>query len=64
MNKYIGLFLATLIRQEKYRYNYGRKWGIGRMKVSTIKLPVDSESKPDWDFMEKYIKSLNYSKKI
>lgn len=64
MNKYIGLFLATLIRQEKYRYNYGRKWGIGRMKISTIKLPVDSKGQPDWDFMEKYIKSLNYSQQI
>jgi len=64
MNKYIGLFLATLIRQEKYRYNYGRKWGIGRMKISTIKLPINSKGQPDWDFMEKYIKSLNYSKQI
>ncbi len=64
MNKYVGLFLATLIRKEKYRYNYGRKWGIGRMKISTIKLPVNSKGQPDWDFMEKYIKSLNYSKQI
>ena len=64
MNKYIGLFLATLIRQEKYRYNYGRKWGIGRMKISTIKLPVDTKGNPDWDFMERYIKSLNYSKQV
>lgn len=64
MNKYVGLFLATLIRQEKYRYNYGRKWGIGRMKISTIKLPVDLNGNPNWQFMEDYIKSLNYSKQI
>lgn len=64
MNKYVGLFLATLIRQEKYRYNYGRKWGIGRMKISTIKLPVNSKGQPDLDFMEKYIKSMNYSTQI
>jgi len=24
----ISLFLCTLIRQEKYRYNYGRKWSL------------------------------------
>ena len=46
---------------EKYRFNYGRKWGIDRMKKSLIKLPVDSDGKPDWQFMEDYIKSLPYS---
>jgi hypothetical protein len=61
MNKYIGLFISTLIKKEKYRYNYGRKWGITRMKVSKIKLPVDKFGKPDFEFMEKYIKSLPYS---
>ncbi len=46
---------------EKYRFNYGRKWGIDRMKKSLIKLPVDSDGKPDYKFMEDYIKSLPYS---
>jgi hypothetical protein len=64
MNAAVGLFLTTLIRQEKYRFNYGRKWGIERMKVSTIKLPVTQEGKPDWDFMEAFIKSLPYSAQI
>ena len=40
INKYIGLFLKTLIYKEKYRYSYGRKSGIERMKESKIKLPV------------------------
>lgn len=64
MNAAIGLFLATVIRQEKYRFNYGRKWGIERMKVSTIYLPSKAGAKPDWDFMERYIKSLPYSGSI
>src|SRR4051812_22086417 len=29
MTKYAALFLATLIKKEKFRFNYGRKWGIG-----------------------------------
>ncbi len=61
INTYIGLFLVTLIRKEKYRYSYGRKSGIERMKESKIKLPVDSKGNPDWKFMENYIKSLPYS---
>lgn len=64
MSKYVALFLATLIKKEKYRYNYGRKWGIARMKNSTIKLPVDKAGQPDWKFMEDYIKTINYSKQI
>ncbi|WP_273214068.1 restriction endonuclease subunit S [Runella zeae] len=64
MSKYVALFLATLIKKEKYRYNYGRKWGIARMKTSTIKLPVDKSGQPDWKFMEEYIKTINYSKQI
>jgi hypothetical protein len=64
LNPYIGLFLTTLIRREKYRFGYGRKWGIERMKRSTIHLPVKTDGTPDWDFMEQYIKSLPYSSQI
>lgn len=64
MNKYVAMFLATLIKKEKYRYNYGRKWGIGRMYASEIKLPINSDGEPNWQFMEDYIKTINYSKKI
>lgn len=64
MNAQIGLFMTTLIRQEKYRFNYGRKWGIERMKISTIPLPVTSDGSPDFDYMENYIKSLPYSSQI
>ena len=60
MNVYIGLFIATLINKEKYKFNYGRK-GENRMKNIMIKLPVTSKGKPNWRFMEDYIKSLRYS---
>jgi len=59
-NKYIGLFIVTVIRQDKYRFNYGRKWELEKMKESEILLPC-SDNKVDTDFMEKYIKSLRYS---
>lgn len=64
INKYIALFICTLIRKEKYRFNYGRKWGISRMYESEILLPVDSNGNPDLQFMENYIKGLNYSSQI
>lgn len=64
LNPYIALFITTLIRREKYRFGYGRKWGIQRMKISTIRLPVKENGDPDWVFMENYIKSLPYSSQI
>lgn len=61
LNQYIALFLIPLIQKEKYRFGYGFKWRIERMKQSKIKLPVDAKGDPDWQFMENYIKSLPYS---
>ena len=60
-NPQIGLFISTIIRQEQNKYNYGRKWGLSRMKESFISLPVTSEGQPNYDLMERYINSLSYS---
>lgn len=60
MNKYVALFLVTLLNLENYRYNYGRKASQTRMKTIYIKLPEKS-GKPDFQFMETFMKSLPYS---
>lgn len=62
-NKYIALFVCAVLRQEKYRYSYGRKWVLDSMKSTVIKLPKKS-GKPDWTYMEDYIKSLPYGDRI
>jgi hypothetical protein len=64
MNKYIALFIVSLIKMEKYRFNYGRKWHVERMNESIIKLPTKVDDTPDFNFMENYIKSLPYSSSI
>ena len=55
-NKYIGLFMAATIRQEKYRFSYGRKWTLENMKITDICLPIqhDSDNKPVIDRSHKY----------
>ncbi len=63
MNKYIAMFLVTIINQEQYRYNYGRKCSQDRMEKRGIKLP-SKDGNPDWRFMENYIKSLSYSSNL
>lgn len=64
LNQYIGMFIATMIKKEKFRFNYGRKWEVERMKNSTVKLPTNKDGQPDWQFMENYIKSLPYSSNL
>jgi restriction endonuclease S subunit len=61
LNKYIALFLTTIINKESYRYNYGRKANQGRIKDMIIKLPFTTYGEPDFEFMENYVKSLPYS---
>ncbi|MBD8123852.1 restriction endonuclease subunit S [Pseudomonas lutea] len=60
----IALFICTMIRMEKYRFNYGRKWHLERMRESVIKLPVTHSGAPDWDHMADYINTLSYSSQI
>lgn len=64
MTPAIGIFIATLIRREKYRFSYGRKWHLERMRDSEIFLPVDASGKPDFIFMQKYVESLPFSNQI
>ena len=56
-----ALFVCTLIRREQYRFNYGRKWHLGRMVEAKIRLPVTGSGKPDWNFMEQLMGSMPYS---
>jgi len=64
LNPFIALFLVTILRLEKYRFSYGMTAKKERLQNFKIKLPVDKNNKPDWQFMEDYIKSLPYSKNL
>lgn len=64
MNQFHALFLITLIRLEKFRFSYGRKWNLRRMQNSRIRVPITSGGVMDLDFMERYIKSLPFSSNL
>ena len=57
-NKYVCLFLKTLILQQKPKYNYGYKFNEQRMLRQYIMLPVDDNGEPDYYYMENYIKEI------
>lgn len=60
INKYIGLFFVTILKLEKFKFNYSRKMGTNRLKNLKIKLPAKN-GKPDFEYMGNYIRSLPYS---
>lgn len=64
LNKYIAMFLITVIKANKYRFGYGRKWTLEKMKETTLRLPCKNDGMPDFGYMETYIKSLPYSDRI
>jgi hypothetical protein len=64
INSFIGLFFVSIFSKERYKFSFGRILNTERLKNFKIKLPVDKNGNPDWQFMEDYIKSLPYSSGI
>lgn len=64
LNIFSGLFIATVLNQSKYKYQFGRKAFYNRFKNETIILPANEKGEIDWNYMENFIKSLPYSDKI
>ena len=81
LNKYTAMFILTFLKNEQFKYSYGRAYLMDRVKETIVKLPykksddgsplLDETHKysdegyiPDWDYMEKYIKSLPYGDRI
>lgn len=60
LNEKNGLFIVTVLDLERYRYSFGRKYKPNLPKAK-IKLPATPAGDPDWEYMEKYIDSLNFS---
>ena len=61
-NKYIYMFLKTVIYKQKIKYEYGYKFNTKRMKKQKILIPT-MNNQPDYDFMEQYIKEKYFDVK-
>ncbi|MFC2508457.1 MAG: restriction endonuclease subunit S [Bacteroides sp.] len=54
----IALFLIPLIRGVGRRYQFTDKWKKEAMERSVIRLPADEMGRPDWGYMEGYIRQI------
>lgn len=59
--KFALLFVAAMIRFEKWRFNYGYKWNMARMKKTAIRLPANAAGEPDWEYMDAVMRGLPFS---
>lgn len=64
INREIGLFFSIVINNNNSKkYSYGYKASQTRLRETIIMLPVNTTGKPDYTFMEAYIKEQENRKK-
>ena len=61
LNEYNGLFVCSVLNKESFKWSYGRKPKNDKVFDTIIKLPT-KEGKPDWDYMESFIKEIQNTK--
>jgi len=55
-NKYIYLFLATVVSRISDKYSFNREINDLRIKKEKVLLPINAEGMPDYSFMENYMR--------
>ena len=58
LNKYLGLFLITIINKLTSSYSYTSQLSSTSITQLQLLLPVTPEGAPDFDYMENYMKNL------
>lgn len=61
-NEFIYLFIASITERLKEKYSFNREINDTRIQREKILLPIDKNGQPDYDYMENYIKKLEYEK--
>lgn len=61
-NEFLYLFIKTTILKQKSKFQYAYKFNEGRMLRQKLLFPIDEKGKPDYAYMENYIKKLEYEK--
>ena len=67
LNRFSAMYFVSILNFQLYRYGYGRKRAQKRIQEEKVLLPyiiINQEQVPDFELIEKYIKSLPYSKSL
>ena len=58
LNRHNGTFITTVADKVRGKYNFNYKRSDTRLKKEMIKLPIDDEGNPDWEFMTHYMQAI------
>lgn len=62
LTRYTALFICNCIGKAiEGKYSYGNNIKAGTFGNTSIFLPMNEQGKPDYDFMERYVKKLPFS---
>lgn len=61
-NEFLYLFIKTIILKQKSKFQYAYKFNEARMLRQKLLFPIDQNGKIDYDYMENYIKKIEYEK--
>lgn len=61
-NEFLYLFIKTMILKQKSKFQYAYKFNEARMLRQKLLFPIDKNGKIDYDYMENYIKKIEYEK--
>lgn len=61
-NKYLYLFLKSIILNQKSKYQYAYKLNEKRLKRQKVLLPISDDGLPDYAYMEQFMKNIEYIK--
>src|SRR3989339_332230 len=60
-NQFIAMFFIGVLSKQKYQWNYGNQIRLNDSQKLKLILPVNKNGTPDYEYMEKFIKSLPYA---
>jgi hypothetical protein len=61
-NEFIYLFISNITKRVGEKYSFNREINDQRIKKEIILLPTNNQGKPDYEYMENYIKKIEYDK--
>ncbi|MCM1302639.1 MAG: restriction endonuclease subunit S [Lachnospiraceae bacterium] len=63
MSSLTKMFICTQLEANKYKYSYGRQAN-RTLKDIIVRLPMKKDKQPDFEWIDVFMRSLNYSKAI
>lgn len=62
LSPYTYKFISSIVKRLGMKYSFNREMNDTRIKKEKILLPINDQNQPDYEYMENYMKQLEYEK--